>query len=112
MLSASSLVNLLRLRTAAGGSLGYVFVTSAGQVGVRNDVGATTTTSATTAAPGSGWHAIELHMVVSGTSSSIEVWLDGIKLADLSPSGVNLGTTPIGGLQIGEVRTAALTTWL
>ncbi len=104
LLSASSQVNLLRMRTAADGSLGYVFVTASGQVGLRNDVGATTTMSSAVAAPGSGWHTIELHLVVNGTSSSVEVWLDGTKLADVSPSNVNLGTTAIGRLQIGEVQ--------
>jgi hypothetical protein len=101
--SASSQVNLLRFRTAADGSLGYVFVTPTGQVGLRNDVAATTTMSSAVA--GAGWHSIELHMTVSGTGSSIEVWLDGVRLGDVSPSGVNLGTTPIGRLQIGEVQT-------
>jgi hypothetical protein len=100
--SASSQVNLLRFRTAADGSLGYVFVTATGQVGVRNDVGATTTMSSTVA--GAGWHAIELHMTVNGSGSSIEVWLDGVRLNDIALSGVNLGTTPIGRLQIGEVQ--------
>jgi hypothetical protein len=100
--SASSQVNLLRFRTAADGSLGYLFVTATGQVGLRNDVAATTTMSSAVA--GAGWHAIELHMTVNGTSSSIEVWLDGVRLGDISPAGVNLGTAPIGRLQIGEVQ--------
>jgi hypothetical protein len=100
--SASSQVNLLRFRTAADGSLGYVYVTATGQIGLRNDAGAVTYTSATVA--GAGWHALELHMAVNGTSSSIEVWLDGVRLADVSPSGVNLGTTPVGRMQIGEVQ--------
>jgi hypothetical protein len=102
--SASSQVNLLRFRTAADGSLGYLFVTPTGQVGLRNDVAATTTMSSAVA--GAGWHAIELHMTVHGTGSTIEVWLDGVRLSDISPSGVNLGTTPIGRLQIGEVQAA------
>ncbi len=100
--SASSQVNLLRFRTAADGSLGYLFVTPTGQVGLRNDVAATTTMSSAVA--GAGWHSIELHMTVNGTGSSIEAWLDGVRLGDVSPSGVNLGTTPIGRLQIGEVQ--------
>jgi hypothetical protein len=104
VLSAASQVNLLRFRNAADGSLGYVFVSPTGQIGLRNDVGATTTSSSAVAAPGSGWHVIELHMAVNGTGSAIEVWLDGTLLADVSPSGVNLGTAPIGRFQIGEVQ--------
>jgi hypothetical protein len=100
--STSSQVNLLRFRTASDASLGYAFVTATGQVGLRNDIAATTTTSATVAGP--GWHALELHMTIGGASSSIEVWLDGNRLADLSSTSTNLGTTPIGKIQIGDVQ--------
>ena len=102
--STSSQVNLLRFRTASDGSLGYAFVTPTGQVGLRNDVAATTTTSATVAGP--GWHAVELHMTISGASSTVEVWLDGNRLADLSSTSTNLGATPIGKIQVGEVQSA------
>jgi chitodextrinase len=104
--SASSQVNLLRYRTSSDTSLGYVFVTATGQLGVRNDVAATTqTTSTATILPGSGWHEVELHMIVNGTSSTIEVWLDGVRVDALSSTTANLGTTPVGKVQIGEVQT-------
>ncbi|HEX4775192.1 MAG TPA: metallophosphoesterase [Acidimicrobiia bacterium] len=102
--SASSQVNLLRHRTASDASLAYVFVTASGQLGVRNDVAATTTMSALTIAPGSGWHEVELHTIVNGTSSTIEVWLDGVRVDALSSTGVNLGTAAVGRMQIGEVQ--------
>jgi len=51
---------------------------------------------------GSGWHALEFHVVVNGASSTTEVWLDGIKVNDLSII-TNLGTGSIGRVQIGEV---------
>ena len=101
--SASSQVNLLRHRTAADGSLAYAFVTATGQLGLRNDVAATTTMSAIVLAPGS-WHEVELHTVINGTSSVVEVWLDGVRVDALS-STTNLGTTAVGKLQIGEVQT-------
>ena len=50
--SAASQVNLLRMRATGSVSLGYAFVTATGQLGMRNDVTATTTTSA--ARPRSG----------------------------------------------------------
>ena len=101
VLSRTGQVNLLRLRTAADGSLAYLFVSSTGQLGLRNDVGAVTKTSAT--ALSGGWHALEFHAVINGASSSTEVWLDDVKLADLSIT-TDLGTTPIGKVQIGEVN--------
>jgi hypothetical protein len=102
--SASSQVNLLRHRTATDGSLAYVFVTASGQLGLRNDVAATTTLSPLTIAPGSGWHELELHTIINGTSSTVEVWLDGVRVDALSSTAVNLGTTPVGRMQIGEVQ--------
>jgi Calcineurin-like phosphoesterase len=104
--SASSQVNLLRYRTATDASLGYLFITSTGLLGVRNDVAATTTTSAKGITIGSGWHSLELHMAVNGTSSTIEVWLDGAIVSDLSTTTANLGTAPVGKFQIGDVQTA------
>jgi len=41
--------------------------------------------------------------VINGTSSTTEVWLDGVKVNDLSIT-TNLGTTLIGRIQIGEVN--------
>ena len=101
LLSASSQVNLLRLRTAADSSIAYLYIDTAGRLNLRNDAGAATVTS--TVVPGAGWHALELHAVISGATSATEVWLDGVKIGALSVS-TNLGTTPIGRLQVGEVQ--------
>jgi hypothetical protein len=103
LLSTSSQVNLLRHRTDSDGSIAYVFVTAAGLLGLRNDVGSTTITSSTVLAPGSGWHAVELHTVVSGSASTVEVWLDGVRIDALSTS-TDLGNAPVGRFQIGEVQ--------
>ena len=101
LISYSSQVNLLRLRTATDGSLAYAYVNTAGQLALRNDAGATTQVSATTV--GAGWHALELHGLVNGASGALEVWLDGARISDLSGT-ANLGTVLIGRLQIGEVQ--------
>ena len=101
--SSASQVNLLRLRATGSVSLGYVFVSSTGQLGLRNDVTATTAMSSLVAGP--GWHALELHMLVNGTASATEVWLDGVRAGDISSSATNLGTAPITEFQIGEVQT-------
>lgn len=100
LVSYASQVNLLRYRTAADGSIAYLFVNISGKLGLRNDIAATTTTS--TASVSSGWHALEFHVVINGTSSTTEVWQDGIRINDLSIT-TNLATTPIGRVQIGEV---------
>lgn len=102
LVSYSSQVNLLRYRTAADASMTYLFVNTAGKLGLRNDIGAVTFTSATSVT--SGWHALEFHVTSNGASSTTEVWLDGVKVNDLSVT-MDLGTNLIGKIQIGEVIT-------
>ena len=100
---AASQVNVLRFRTAADGSIGYLFVTASGALGLRNDVGAQTITSTNNFSFGA-WHGLEVHFTI-GASGSTEVWLDGSPLASLGVT-ANLGTTNIGKVQIGEVSSA------
>jgi hypothetical protein len=101
LVSSASQVNLLRYRTSADVSLGYLFVSTTGKLSLRNDVAATTITSSTSVS--SGWHALEFHATINGASSITEVWLDGVKVNALSVT-TNLGSTPIGAFQIGEVQ--------
>jgi chitodextrinase len=103
--SQISQVNLLRLRDAAGNSIGYLYVNTAGALGFHDDALNTNTLSATTI--GTGWHVLELHLGINGTAGSVEVWLDNTRIADLSNVGTaNLGTAPVGQIQIGEAQTA------
>jgi chitodextrinase/ubiquinone biosynthesis protein Coq4 len=103
MKSQVSQVNLLRMRDAAGNSLGYVYLSAGGHLGFHDDATATNTSSATVAGP--GWHALELHMGINGTAGTVEVWLDGVRVDDLSlMGGVNLGTVPVGQFQIGDAQ--------
>jgi len=103
-LSGPDQINLLRLRTSTGTSLGYLYLSTTGQLGFRNDVAATSTVSTTF--PAAGWHALELHVVINGTSSTVQVWLDGALVGDLGTTTANLGTVGVGQLQIGEVQAA------
>jgi hypothetical protein len=103
LVSHSSQVNLLRYRTSTDTSLVYLFINTSGKLSLQNDVSVTTLTSTTSV--GSGWHALEFHVVINGTSSTTEVWLDGIRISNLSIT-TNLGTSLIGRLQIGEVQSA------
>jgi hypothetical protein len=81
--------------------MAFLFVNASGKLGLQNDITATTLTSTTSV--GSGWHALEFHVISSGISSTTEVWLDGVKVNDLSIT-TNLGANLIGRLQIGEVQ--------
>ena len=102
MVSQVDQINLLRMRDAAGNSLGYVYDTG-GALGFHNDATGTNTVSATTVSP--GWHALELHLGINGAASTVEVWLDNALITDLTIVGaVDLGTAPVGQFQIGDVQ--------
>lgn len=101
VVSYSSQVNLLRFRTSSGTSITYLILNTSGKLGLRNDIAATTLTSA--ASVGGGWHSLEYHVVINGTGSTTEVWLDGVKVSDLSVT-TNFGSNLVGSFQIGEVQ--------
>ena len=44
-------------------------------------------------------------LLINGTTSISEVWLDGTRVADISSALTNLGTASISEFQIGEVQT-------
>jgi len=96
-------VNLLRVRTSGGVSIGYLYVNSSGNLGLRDDAGATTLTSLVK--PGPGWHLLELTLTLNGTSSSSAVRLDGSLVASLSDTR-DWGPNPVGAFQVGEVQNA------
>jgi chitodextrinase len=98
--SLSTQTSLLRFRTANDASVVGLFLTSAGRLGLRNDVSAATFVSAGSIA--SGWHALELRAKINGSAGSTEVWLDGTRIDSLSRT-TNMGMDPISRLQIGDV---------
>jgi chitodextrinase len=107
VLSQTTNVNLLRFRnnTVGANAMATLFVSSTGKLGLRNDVTGVATTS-TTSVSRNAWHTAQVHLTVNGTSSSTEVWLDGTAVADLTLAGINLGTNPIGRLELGDPSTA------
>ncbi len=104
VLSQSTNVNLLRFRTSIGGAILTAFVSSTGKIGYRNDTAGVSTTS-TTAATLGAWHTLQVHVLINGTASQTEVWLDGTKIDALSKT-ESLGTNPVGRLELGDPSTA------
>lgn len=80
---------ILRIGLAAGERLFRI----AGASGTRK--------LSSASAPGSAWHELQLHARVNGKVSVAEVWLDGIRVDDLSGK-LSLGSNPIGQVQVGE----------
>jgi fibronectin type 3 domain-containing protein len=91
-------ISLLRFRTATNGSLASAFVSSAGKLGYRNDTAGTSTTSTLSVATGI-WHEVQMHVLVNGASSQVDLWLDGVSAVSQTDS---LGTSPIGRLELGD----------
>jgi fibronectin type 3 domain-containing protein len=91
---------LQRVWTAGGSPLIKLYLDSSGKLVYRNDVAQTSSTSLNAPAKGK-WHTLQLHTLVNGTASKVEVWLDGTKISALSKT-ESLGTTPIGRVQFGD----------
>ena len=73
---------------------------------MQNDVSPTSFTSTASVSAGSGWHSLEFHAKINGAASQTDVWLDGTPVGSLSLT-LEMGTTPIGKVQIGEVNAAS-----
>jgi len=51
------------------------------------------------------WHSLELHVIVNGTSSTIEVWLDGSYVSNFATTSANLGTAGVDEVRLGNLGT-------
>jgi chitodextrinase len=99
--SRSTSANLFGYRTSAGGSIVNLYLDTTGRISVRNNAGGVTTYSTTTVAAGA-WHRFVLHAIVNGTSSSLDVSMDGTAVPGLTLTGQDLGTSSVAKLQLGE----------
>jgi chitodextrinase len=90
-------VSLVRFRTEAVGSIFSIFRRSDSRLAYYNEV-----TGAMTVGPSvslGAWHELEVHVLVNGGSSLIEIWLDGSRFMSKTDS---LGTSPVGRVYIGD----------
>jgi len=106
--SKSTNVGIYRLRTASGIDILHLYVDNAtGRLGLRNDITGVTTLSATVVSADT-WHSIETKVVISSTSSVVQVWLDQTDQASLDSNATNLGTTNVGQVMIGDTNARTL----
>jgi len=103
--SQSTSANLIGWRGSNGGSIINLYLSQTGKLSLRNNVGSITTPS-TTVMPAGSWHQVVLHALINGTSSNVDVSLDGTAVPDLALTGQNLGTNPITSLQLGDTASA------
>lgn len=77
-----------------------MFASPTGVLGYQNKVTTLSTYSHSAVSIGA-WHKLELHVVVNGSTSQTQTWLDDQPVPDLSKT-ESLGTTAIGRIQLGE----------
>ena len=99
--SKSTIAYLLRFRTATNGDILGVNVSSSGKLSVYNRSTATTTASSLVVSNGV-WHELQVHL--NQATGQLELWYDGALVNQLSMT-TNLGTNPIGRIELGEPST-------
>ena len=107
VVSTNGTTPVLRLRqSGAGTNIVSLNVNKNGALVRKNHVTAgQDATSATKLATG-GWHELQMHALINGTSSVFEVWLDGTRVNDISGT-VSFGTNLIGRAQLASNQTSA-----
>jgi fibronectin type 3 domain-containing protein len=96
-------VSIARFRTAANGSLFSIFRNGNGKLSYFNSLTGVSTTGPQISS--GTWHELEVHALINGNSSVVEVWLDGTKV--ITKSADALGTTGIGRIYIGDPSTGS-----
>jgi len=102
--SKSTNVGIYRVRTAGAIDILHLYVDNAtGQLGLRNDVTGVAMLSGHVVTVDT-WHSIETKVIINGTSSTIQVWLDGTDQTALDSTTTNLGTANVGQVTIGDTN--------
>jgi hypothetical protein len=93
-------VYLLRTYKSASSPLISVFVSSSGKLSTYNNVMGATTGRGTAIAAGT-WYELQMRVKINGSSSEVEVWLDGARIGELSKT-VSLGRAGVQLVQLGD----------
>ncbi|MDX6720748.1 MAG: large repetitive protein, partial [Solirubrobacteraceae bacterium] len=104
--SLATAFTVVKLRTAADQAIAGVGISALRKLQLRNDVTATTTTGSAPALTLDAWHRIDFTATTAGTASTTLVRQDGGTVGVISATDVNLGSTPVGMVQLGELNTA------
>ena len=96
-------VSLARFRTAANGSLFSIFRNGNNKLSYFNSLTGVSTTGPQVST--GTWHELEVHALINGNSSLVEVWLDGTKV--ITKTAEALGTTGVGRIYIGDPSTGS-----
>jgi chitodextrinase len=92
-------VSVVRFRTPGVGPILSIIRRANNRIATYNEV--TGATSVGPAVSAGAWHELEVHLLLNGTSSLVEVWLDGTRISALSKTD-SLGTNPVGRVYVGD----------
>jgi hypothetical protein len=95
---AATSMYLLRMRAAPNSPIIGLYIGSTGILCYRNEHALTNSCSSVKPTQGA-WHTALVHVVVNGSASTVEVWLDGSKLIS-KPD--DLGTAGVGRIELGD----------
>ena len=93
-------VTLQRLQSPTGKGVLRVYVTGGGKLAYRNEVKGVSVASSSLVSRGA-WHGLQVHVLINGSASQVELWLDGAQIPALSKT-LALGTGQLGRVQLGE----------
>ena len=99
VMSQTTNFSLVRLRTSTAGTILTIFRRPDAKLVYVNEVTGITTVGPTVTA--GAWHELEVHAVIAGASSRIEVWLDGVPVTAFTKNDT-LGTANVGRVYIGD----------
>ncbi|MGH2662829.1 MAG: metallophosphoesterase [Actinomycetota bacterium] len=94
-------LTLLWFRTAAGSNLLNLRMNPSGALQVWNFIRSSSVATSGSITKGR-WYDVQVRLKVNGSQSQVQVWLDGATVLNKT---LSLGTTPIGGLLLGEPNT-------
>jgi hypothetical protein len=99
-------VTLLALRTSAGttgAQLASLYINNANRgLYYRNNLTLVNTPSSKIV-EFNQWYELQVHVVINGgTTSQVEVWLNGVPVPELTLNNQDLGSAPVGRIQLGE----------
>jgi chitodextrinase len=97
----SANVSIVRFRTATNDLIFSIFRNGNGKLSYYNSLTGSSYTGPRVSI--GSWHGLEVHALINGSSSLVEVWLDGTKV--ISQPGQSLGTTGVGRVYIGDNTT-------
>lgn len=97
---SEDVVYLSRFRAMDDSLVGGLMLNRQNRLGWRNGPALKRTLTSGPVSKGE-WHEVKVHVLIDGTSSLTEVWLDGASLPKLTRT-ESLGTNPVRRLQLGE----------